>query len=176
MLNILEKFNYRFMSMTRSINPYTVQHLRYATDKDLTHEGKMDLIAKTKISICYNNFPIGDSRDAKNVTSRLDWYKNSAFSEVDKLGIIPQLKSRFIEAAVSKTLNLVERDPWNVIEEWYESGKHFVYFDSNEELEDKISDILNNWDDYATIIDNAYDLSVNHYMCDSLVERICNQI
>ena len=175
MLNIISQFNYRFMSMTHSINPYTQKHLSYATDTNLTHQQKMDLITQTKISICYNNFRVRDSQDEYHIKSKPNWSRNKAFSEVGKSNIIPQIKSRFIEACVARTLNLVERDPWNIIEKWYEPDKHFVYFDSNSELQDKISEILSNWDDYNTIIDNAYNFSVTNYMCDNLIRRIKNE-
>ena len=168
MLRILTDFEYAFMSMTHSINPYTRQHLDFATDVNLSFQEKLKVIAQSKISICYNNYP------QQNLTKKENHDKNLAFKYVDSHHLMPQLKSRFIEACVSKTLNLVERDPWNVIEKWYEPSKHFVYFESNDELHDKIVDILNNWDSYRHIVNNAYDLSINNYMCSNLINRIEN--
>jgi hypothetical protein len=168
MLRILSKFDYRFMTMTRGINPYTSKHLCYATDTNLSFEDKLNIIARSKISVCYNNYP-QQSLDKKELH-----HKNIAFSYVDSHHLMPQLKSRFIEACVSRTLNLVERDSWNVIEKWYKPDKHFVYFNSNEELEDKINDVITNWNSYRDIIDDAYDFSVNNYMCNQLIDRIKN--
>jgi len=76
--------------------------------------------------------------------------------------IAPQFKSRFNEAAMCRTLNLIQRDPWNVVERFYVPDVDFIYFDSNDELEDQIRDILNNWDDYQPMIESAYNKSLNY--------------
>ena len=171
MLRILSKFNYRFMSMTHSINPYTQKHLSYATNLNLTHEQKMGVIAQTKISVCYNNFPVRHKLDENNIKAKPKWYDNEAFSEVGKRNIIPQIKSRFIEAGVSRTLNLVEYDPWNVVENWYTPDEDFVYFYGNSDLKSKIMRILSTWDDYRSIIDSCYNKSLN-YLCENLIREI----
>jgi len=162
-LETLSKFNYRYMSMTTGINPLTKQTIgKYATNLNLTNEEKLNLISECKISICYNTFPIRGTKDINNIKSRKDWSKNEAFKHIDDLGIAPQFKSRFNEAAMSRTLNLIQRDPWNLVEEYYTAGEDFIYFDSNTELEGKIKDILNNWDDYTPIIESAYKKSLNY--------------
>ena len=157
-LNVLRKFNYRYMSMTHGINAMTshVIKLGAATDLNLTNAEKIKRIAETKISVCYNYFLARNERDISNIKSRKDWWKNEAFSDVENQKTIPQFKSRFNEAAMSKTLNLVCKDNWNVVETWYKPGEDFIYFENNQDLENKIIEVLNNYQNYTTIIESAY--------------------
>ena len=160
-LDIMRKFNYRYMSMDVGINGITRNHLKYATNTNLTNQEKINLISECKISICYNTFPVRGENDLKQIKSFPNWKDNEAFKHIDDIGIIPQFKSRFNEAAMSRTLNLIQKDPWNIVENFYIPNEDFIYFKSNDELEEKIKNILNNWDDYSHIIDNAYNKSMN---------------
>ena len=72
-------------------------------------------------------------------------------------------------------LMLVKRDPWNAIEYWYEPDKDFIYFDSVEELPDLIADITNNWDDYQSILENAYNKAYNNYTTEALLARMVRE-
>jgi spore maturation protein CgeB len=56
-----------------------------------------------------------------------------------------------------KTLNLVKRDEWNVIEKWFKPDVHFVYWDNKNDLKEKINYILKNYDQYQKIINDAYE-------------------
>jgi hypothetical protein len=171
MLEIIKKFNYRYMSMTHGINPLTQNLLSgFATDLNLDNSEKLIRIAQCKISVCYNNLPT-DDRHIANATRLSDWEKNLAFKHLHDLRIAPQLKSRFIEAAMCKTLNLVEYDSWNVIEKWYEPDKDFIYFNGNDNLQSTIEWALNNWEQMQIIIENAYKKS-QQYSCQTLFERI----
>jgi len=172
MLNVLSHFNYRYMTMTHGINPLTQSCIPHATDLNLTHEAKMQKISECKISVCYNNFPVRNNADLQNIKSQPYWRDNGAFSHVDSDGILPQLKSRFIEASLSKTVNLVERDHWNVIEHFYNADKHFVYFDNENDLKLKITEILSNWDNYNNMLEDSFDHSVKNYTCDRLIKYI----
>lgn len=172
-LEILKNFNYRYSSLSWGINNLTKQYLKYATNLDLDNQSKNNLISQCKISVCYNNFPIRDSGDLSNIKSRPYWWKNEAFAYAETLKIVPQFKSRFNEAAMSRTLNLLKKDEWNVVENWYTPNEDFIYFDSNEELKEKIEEILNNFDKYKKIIDNAYIKCLN-YTSKKLYEKIKN--
>ena len=163
-LNTITKFNYRYMSMTHGINQLTAQviNLGVATDLNLTNSEKIKRIAETKISVCYNYFLARDENDINNIKNRKDWWKNEAFSDIDDQRKIPQFKSRFNEAAMSKTLNLVQRDKWNIVENWFKPDEDFVYFDDHKDLENKIIDVLNNYEKYDTLIQSAYDKCLEH--------------
>jgi hypothetical protein len=172
-LEILRNFNYRYSSLSWGINHLTQQYLKYATNLDLDNNQKNYLISQCKISVCYNTFTIRDSSypDLNNIKSRPMWWKNEAFAYAETLRIAPQFKSRFNEAAMSKTLNLLKRDQWNVVENWYTPNEDFIYFDSNEELKTKIEDILNNFGKYEKIIDNAYNKCLK-YTCQNMYQKI----
>ena len=172
MLKIMRKFNYRYMTQTHGINKITKKHLKYATNTSLTNDEKLQLISRCKISICFNTFDIRNDDDIGNVKARKNWRDNEAFRHSEDLKIAPQFKSRCNEAAFSRTLNLVKKDPWNVIERYYTPDVDFVYFEDLEELEGKIQDILNHWESYQPMIESAYRKSLN-YTCRHLY-RIIN--
>ena len=88
---------------------------------------------------------------------------------------MPQFKTRIHEAAISKTLNLVRRDEWNVIEDFYEPETEFVYFDNEDDLSLKITSILNNWDEYSDVLDKAYDKAMT-YTTENFVSNIRKDI
>ncbi len=161
-LDVMRKFNYRYMSQTHGINRLTKKHLKYATNTNLSNAEKLQLIAQCRISICFNTFDIRGDEDARNIRSRDKWWENEAFMHVEDLRIAPQFKSRCNEAAFSRTLNLVKKDPWNVIEYYYSPGIDFVYFEDLDELEEKIIEILNHWKRYQPMIESAYAKALNY--------------
>jgi hypothetical protein len=171
MLEIIKNYNYRYLSLNYGINQLTQNYLHYATNPNLSNEDKLKVVSQTKISICFNTVEIRN--DQKHyVKSRKDWWKNKAFSHIDTNNLIPQFKSRCNEAAFCKTLNLVMRDSWNIIENYYDKDE-FVYFDTIEELPNKIDEILKNWDKYIPMVEKAYKKSLN-YTTENLYKIIKN--
>ena len=77
-------------------------------------------------------------------------------------GIMPQFKVRTHEITSSKSLMLVKKDPWNLIEDFYVPEEEFIYFETFEELEGIIQDITDNFDKYRDIIERAYNKSQNY--------------
>lgn len=72
------------------------------------------------------------------------------------LDFMPQFKPRVIESMVCKAVCLVKRDPWNVIETWFSPDKHFIYWETYEELYSLINDIDKNYDSYTDIVNAAH--------------------
>ena len=173
MIKIISKYNYRYVTQTYGINQLTQSMMSYATNTNLTNEDKIKIISESKISICFNSFEVRGVSDLQNVKSRKEWQKNEAFKHIDDLKIIPQFKSRCNEAAFSKTLNLVQRDPWNIIERYYDKDE-FVYFDSIIDLPEKIDYILNNWESHLPIVEKAYKRSLE-YTSENLYNIIKNK-
>lgn len=174
-LDSIKKFNYRYMSMTHGINNTTREFIKDATDLNLSNSEKLKRISECKISVCYNHFSVRDLNDYNNIVSRKSWQLNDAFSDISIGRKIPQFKSRFNEAAFCKTLNLIKRDKWNVVEYFYKPDVDFLYFDSDDELPDRISHVLKNWEDYSFMVENAYNKSLN-YTSRKLYERIKNDM
>ena len=100
-------------------------------------------------------------------------YNGESFNVFDHFhnGIMPQFKVRTHEIASSKSLMLVKRDPWNLIEDFYIPEEEFIYFDSFDELESIIIHLSNNFDEYTDIIERAYVKSQDY-----TVEKIFNYI
>jgi len=171
-LKIMSEFNYRYVTMTHHINQTTINCLPYATNTNLKFQDKINLVAQTKISVCYNIVHVTEQHiDA--MKSYDSWEKNIAFGTLGKWNIVPQFKTRMHEAAISKTLNLVQRDSWNIAEAYYDPDTEFIYFNDEGDLRNKITEILANWEDYDEIVQRAYKKAMN-YTTDKFIERIRN--
>jgi hypothetical protein len=173
MLNTITHYNYRYMTMTHGINRNTQEMLPLATDLNLTHNEKIDKVAECKVSVCYNIVP-AEPRHIAAIKTYPEWETNPAFTDVESYGAFPQFKSRMHEAAISRTLNLVFRDPWRVTEDYYTPDEDFIYFDSQQELKVKLDEILNNWDSYSFMLDNAYNKAQN-YTTEKMMDIIDNK-
>jgi len=134
---------------------------RFSTDVNVSYHQKLNLVSQSKISIIHNLiFP--QSAHIEEI-KKSDLYKeNGAFSHLEDF-IYPQLKSRTFEAAFCKTLMLVQKDPWNLIELYFKPGKDFIYFDGKDDLRLKINQILENYSEYQEMIENAFEKAINNY-------------
>jgi hypothetical protein len=169
-LEVINKFNYRYCSMTHSINPLTQYCLKYATNLNLPFKNKIQLVSECKISVCYNLVHVLPEHTL-NIKSWNNWSENEAFSEIDKTNLMPQFKTRMHEAAISKTLNLIQIDKWNIAERYYIPNEEFIYFTNKFDLEEKIKDIIDNWENYVPIVEKAYKRSLK-YTTDNFLKLI----
>lgn len=135
----------------------------------VTHSEKMIINGKSKISITYCLLFV-QNNCGLNVKSLPNWDKNEAFKCID-LGLIPQMKTRVHEAALSKSIILHKRDEWNIIEDWYTPDEDFIYFDDEKDLLEKINEINKNYDDYKYISDNAYNKIINNYTTEHFIQK-----
>jgi len=169
-LMVMREFNYRYVTMTHHINGPTQQCLPLATDVNLNFADKLALVAKSKISVCYNLVHIAPDHIAP-MQSHKNWKDNGALAEAGRDNVMPQFKTRAHEGAISRTLNLVYRDKWNVMENYYEPDTEFIYFNDERDLRHKITDILNNWNSYEEVIEAAYQRAL-HYTTAKFVKII----
>jgi len=160
----MTKFDYRLISM--QAHPLITHH-------NIPHTNKLDLVAQTKISLCYNMLPLNNQHITCTKTQYYQWQENTAFKMLNEFKA-PQYKCRAAEAAFCKSLLLVKRSPWNLIEHYFEPDKEFIYFDTVEEMQDKVSDILTNYEQYEEIIERAHKKSLN-YMSEPLINIIRNK-
>jgi hypothetical protein len=175
-IKIISKFNYRFVSNNN--NPLVTNHKS-------SYSEKINLIAQSKITLVHNLlYPT--ATHIKNIWKYKGWRKNYAFkliprpTELWKLFslkniVVPQLKSRVFEAAFSRSLILCKHDQFNIIENYFEPGKEFVYYYEGE-LELKILEILENFGNYEQVIDNAYKRAINNYTTEKFVENYLKTI
>lgn len=142
---IIKNYNYRIVSYSDN---------KYVTDKNISYKKKMQLIASSKISIIHNLIFL-DNYCLKRLSKYKDLKKNIAFKYIRKK-IVPQQKSRMFEAAFSKSLMLVKKDPWNIIEYFFTPNQDFIYFEKEKDLPKLIDHILKNYDIYKQMINNAF--------------------
>jgi hypothetical protein len=190
-IKTISKFNYRFVA--RSHNVGIINKIRYRlgmkskndliTDREVNYKDKMRILSETKIALvhgllwCPGNLLRATwktkgykDNHAFDLLPRKTWYNYIQSFISKKEYIVPQFKTRFVEAAASKALMLVRKDPWNVVERYYTPNKEFIYYEEGR-LEEKIREILDNWDKYKDIIENAYQRTIREYTTKSFFEK-----
>ena len=129
---------------------------------------KWDLVAAAKCSVAINLlYP--SVKHMANIRSYNDFMGNEAFKQ-PSLKEVPQTKIRMLEAAACRTLNLVMRDDWNVVEYWFDKDE-FVYWETIEELKWIISDVKENYYKYLPMIERAYN-KVQRYTSQSFYDKV----
>lgn len=173
-IDIISKFKYRFMTLGYEYwNPNEklddiTRTASLITDINLHTFEKWKVLSETKVLPIYNQLYLHDSH-VENIKKYERWHENKAWTHLDEK-IAPQLKPRVTEAAFFKMLMLVKRDPWNLIEYWFEPDKDFIYFDSNNELEELIRETTTNLDKYQHIVESAYTKAVDNYTTELLFD------
>tara|TARA_R110000744_G_scaffold97431_1_gene188263 strand:+ start:476 stop:1429 length:954 start_codon:yes stop_codon:yes gene_type:complete len=145
-------FKYKFMTSQR--NTWMCHPLEFnaCTHVLLPNDEKLKELSKCRSSLSYNMIYMSPG-------SRKNDFE--VFDKFDE-GIMPQFKVRTHEIASCKSLMLVKRDPWNLIEDFYEPQKEFIYFENSDELKDIIQDVSVNFDKYKPIIEAAYTKSLDY--------------
>jgi len=163
--------DYFFSTIKHYNRVSNVNHL--ATHDNVPNLDKWGLLAQSRTAIIQNNLYLKPEQ-IEIIKTLPSWRDNEAFSHTEA-GLLPQLKSRTVESALCKSLMLVKKDPWNVIEEWFEVGKDFVYFEDAEDLKDKVIEINQNWSKYQPMAENAYNKVIEKYNTKYIFEKIKNK-
>jgi hypothetical protein len=159
-INCMVPYNYIFVSFNKDFR---------ANHPKVSYLEKLNLYSKTKITVCHNLlWP--SSLDIPRYRQFLNADKNKAFDLLDQC-IMPQIKSRVFEAAFCRSLILCAKDHWNVIEKFFEPEKEFIYYTDINDLQDKLKYIINNFEKYELIIENAFNKAVNNYTTEKFVEK-----
>jgi hypothetical protein len=168
LIKSISKFNYAFSTI--SYHNHTEEMSKLITHFNLSSEDKWDLLSKSKISVGFNLIFLGEQHieNLKNIPN-IEAFKNIDIAY--KKQMLPQMKTRMVEAAACKTLMLMYKDDWNVIEEWFEPNKHFLYWETFEELEELISDVSLNYQKYWHIV-NAANEHVQQYSLEKVMDKI----
>lgn len=120
-------------------------HLRLSTPE------KLQQIAYCKSSLSFNLIYRSPASSNNNI---------SCFNLWDTKGIAPQFKVRTHEIASGKSLLLVKKDPWNIIEDFYEPNRDFLYFETFDELADILHAVEKDWYQFRHYITRAFDKSM----------------
>lgn len=140
---------------------------KYNNNKNVhipTYLCKMDAYLHSKIAIVHNLLFFKD-------TPEKVWEQIPEFSGKK---ILPQLKSRVFEAACSQCIILCYKDDYNTIEDYFIPGEEFLYFKDNNELENIIEKILENYDNYVHIAKNAYNKFMDNYTLKHFCDKYIN--
>jgi spore maturation protein CgeB len=153
MLKTFKKYKYIFTSLNRqrffprlSLIPFFIKQYNLKNIEDV-----LNFQSQAKIGICINQlFPNKYQMETFSSNNQIEIFNNS------KTKIFPELKDRIFSYSLTKTLMLVKSDSFNIIEEYFIPGKEFLYYKDVLDLEKKVKDIINNYNNYKQIIENAY--------------------
>lgn len=129
---------------------------------------KMEVLSKTKICIVHNvllprqYLPGYHSSDISR--RHLPWDGHER--------VTPQLKSRTFEGALMGCILLAYKDEYRTIERYFTEGEEFIYFESEADLNSKISVILANYDRFQHIAENAQRRVRENYLTKHLADVI----
>lgn len=159
---------------------------RYITEQNIPHLEKWKIMAQTKITLLQNTVPCNAS-GVQNVWQTEGWEDNEAFALFPRPSVwrtianffdrirsktftVPQLKTRAFEAALCRSLILCRRDPWNVIERFFEPDREFIYYEPGK-LEEKVREILSDFKRYEPVIENAHKKFMAEYTTQRFFEK-----
>ena len=170
-LDVCKNYKYNFLTLGFlywALKTPNKSHL--ITAENIPRARMWELIRKTKITVGSNLLYLNPER-ATAAKQLEGWQKNRS---LERLGdhIMPQMKTRPLEAVMNRSLLLMLRDPWNVIEEWFEPEKEFLYYDDKDDLQEKVQEITNNWEKYEHITEAAYQKAFNNYTTKHLFDAI----
>lgn len=132
---------------------------------------KLTILSNTKICLVHN--VLANSRMFPNHNEFKDdalckdifpWHTNS--------DLVPQLKSRVFEGALMGCILLVYKDKYNIIEKYFSENIDFLYFENYDDLDNKVKTILDNYNSYKYLAENARNKVINNYMIKNLVDII----
>ena len=159
----------RFFSLSKS--PYIFYNIVsfFIKVTNLSSEKYKKILAQSKICICIN-LSFLNSMHLKSFVQedKKKLYYN--YNHIIKTKTCANFKERMYEAANSKTLMLVYKDRWNLVEKYFVANQDFIYFKDTEDLKIKIDKILTNYENYIKIIESAYNKS-KKYTFDNFIKH-----
>jgi hypothetical protein len=168
LLNTIKKFKYNFSTVSNHNQTDEIKQL--ITHFNIPSQEKWDILSKSKINVGFNLLFLNEHHvNNLKMISNIESFKN--IDVTFKEHAMPQMKTRMVEAAACKTLMLMYKDDWNVIEEWFEPNTHFLYWETFEELEEMITDISTNYEKYWNIVENAHK-HVQQYSIKNLIKQL----
>lgn len=142
----------------------------HGTHRNVSYKEKMNLNALSKISIVHGLLLWPDPN------TRNYYPGHQAFSQLDKHPLVPQIKTRILEAAASKSVMLCFKDPWNAIESHFQPDKDFIYWTNLNDLEEKIQYIISHYDEFQPMIDHAYKVLISNFTTEKFFYRYLQNI
>jgi len=164
-IEVLEKFKYKFITSQQNTWMHHPYEYNKCTHVNISTPQKLVEVSRTKSSLTFNKLYMNNRSQHNAVNNGIH---HDAFNHWDKK-IMPQFKVRTHEIATCKSLILAYKDQWNLIEDFYDEGEHFVYFENFKQLEEILHDVDENFDKYQSIIDSAFE-QVQKYSVEKMFE------
>ena len=139
--------------------------------KGTSYTQKLGKIKRSKISLVHNEFIFND----RHIQGFKDWSLSPDCVELRSSNRASQFKSRVVEAALSKSLLLCKKDDFNIIEDYFTKDS-FVYFENEDDLNSKVDDILNNYEQYKAMIDSAYNCALTHRTTEAVYSKVIKSL
>jgi hypothetical protein len=136
------------------------QGRQYTTHPNLSFNQKMDMISKSKITLVHNQINCSHIQQQKDT----DYFYKIINNR------LTQHKSRVVEAARAKSLILCKKDDFNIIEDLFVPNEEFIYY-NDDNFDEVVTKILNNYHDYQFIIDNAFKKVSTQYDIKNFIEK-----
>ncbi len=167
-IDVMSNYKYKFLTLGTCGHPDID---KYRTHQKLLTSEKYYQMVTCRISLNINMIDFRQHHINMLMSDHDIVQKHRAFNNIYS-GTAPQFKMRVHESASVGALILCKRDNWNIIEDFYEEGKEFIYYDESEELHDIIKDVRENWNNkYKQITKNAYNRYLQ-YTTDNLWDYI----
>ena len=170
-LKTIKKFKNVVMSYDNRLNrnflkwPFFLNYQNFVPNSQ-----KWDILYNTKILVGTNLLYLND-KHLKNFKEIPNIKNFQNYEIVCEKKILPQLKTRMVEAASTNTLFLLKQDEWNVIEEWFTPGEDFIYWTDIKDLQEKIFEISKNYQKYIHILESA-SKKVKEYYFEGFMKKI----
>jgi hypothetical protein len=181
-LDSIKNFKYNYLGTTPvdwnlwfpdrpNKNPPPIQdYVSLITGHNLHRPSMWKLLRMTKVNVISNLLYI-DDKIIHNIKQHDQWDKNKAFFHTDQY-ILPNLKTRPIETAVNKCLMVVRKDPWNIIEDFFEPGREFIYYEDKKDLQYILEDVKFDCSTTSTGGTTAYKKAINTYTTHHFIDQI----
>jgi hypothetical protein len=153
-VKVIEKFNHCIVSFN------------YGKFCGSGYKEKLQLNANSKISVVHNCLT-----NDNNTPLDEQYIGHEAFKNIKKSKFIPQPKTRSLEAAACRSIMLCHFEEFRCIEWYFEPDKDFIYWYDIDDLEEKIHEILKNYDKYTYLSDNAFNKLINNWTTNHFFEK-----
>jgi hypothetical protein len=145
-VRVVEKFNHCIVSFN------------YGNHRGASFKEKIKFNAGSKISVVWNCLYEISGKPMDEL-----YPTHKSFQNLKKSKFIPQIKTRTLEAAACKSIMLCHFEDFRFIETQFTPDKDFIYWYNFNDLEEKINEILKNYDKYTYLAENAYNTLINNW-------------
>lgn len=132
------------------------------TKNNISYEEKIQLTNNSKISISHSIIDFNDLKE----------YIDGHYEIIPNInGIIEQHKARTIESAFNKSIIVHVKTGQNIIEDFFKEGVDFLYYE-----EGIIDEIINNYEKYTYLSENAYNKAISNYTTEHFYDKFIKQL